>query len=325
MKKWSRTRVDASENRLQQEWPENLRNCFDFVTIDEAHMAKTLGANIHISLEWLYASKHIIVIATPMSNGVEDFRGYMPFLEFREADEWWSPESLADMDFDEDANLYDLADDHPAAKLQLTRRAVKDWIYALRVDPVTKGARLQKIWKRVMIRRTNSSMISFENGRRIGVALSEVQAAFIKCTHFNEEKTKYYAMEDALIGNLIVEGSSTETRRKLKWSLATHRNLSLLSMWMGLLELDTKFNLKAVNLKATLEEKIFFLEWFRDNHTRPEMKNPGPLLLDICNGSPKVRALLRNVRSQVSTLCLCFCQRLPILYFCQRLPVLCFC
>ena len=124
--------------------------------IDAGFDTFPLGANIHISLECLYASKYIIVTATPMPNGVESFGGYMPFLESREADEWWSPESLADMDFEEDANPYDLADDHPAAKLQLTRKAVKDWIYALRVDPVTKGARLQKIWKRVMIRRTNS-------------------------------------------------------------------------------------------------------------------------------------------------------------------------
>lgn len=34
---------------------------------------------------------------------------------------------------------------------------------------------------------------------------------------------------------------------------------------------------------------------------RPDMKDPGPLLFDKCNGSAKVRALLRNFKSQVST------------------------
>ena len=46
------------------------------------------------------------------------------------------------MNFDKDINSFDLVNDYSAAKLQLTRRAIKNWIYALRVDTVTKSARL---------------------------------------------------------------------------------------------------------------------------------------------------------------------------------------
>ena len=106
---------------------------------------------------------------------------------------------------------------------------------------------------------------------------------------------------------------------------------------MGLLDLDIKFNLKIINLKAILIEKTFFLEWFRASYTRSQIKDFDSLLFDIYDDSLKIRALLRNIKSQINTLCLCFCQRLSvtlyqrfsilylyysILYFYQRLSIL---
>ncbi|KAF6227951.1 hypothetical protein HO133_007679 [Letharia lupina] len=116
-------------------------------------------------------------------NGVEDFRGYMPLIEPHGAEKWWSPESLREMNFKEDENPYDVPDDHPAAKLQITTKAVKEWIFALRVDPVTKGVRLAKMWKRILLRRIFSGQVPFNDGRKISDQLPRVQGALINCTH----------------------------------------------------------------------------------------------------------------------------------------------
>lgn len=292
--------ADNYENQLHPDWDGSLRGCFQFVLLDEGHLVKSSNTSIHTSITWLYASKYILATASPMPNGIDDFKGYMPFLEHSSAEIWWSEKSLAEMEFKEDENPYDLTDDHPAAKLQMTSTAVKKWIFAARVDSITKGVRLNKIWKRIMLSRTNSSKIPFMTGRTIGDNLPVVQAAYINCSSTPKEKAEYQAKEDKLTGKLIVGGSSSQTASKPEWSLATHRNLSLLTMWLGLPALDAKYNLKATNMKSTLQDKNFFLEWFRDKHVHPDLKSPGPLLAEICDGAPKIRALLRNLRSQVS-------------------------
>ena len=63
----------------------------------------------------------------------------MPFVEHKDADLWWSDDSLEEMSFEEDMNPYNLANNHPAAKLQMTTRATQDWIYANRIELAMKG------------------------------------------------------------------------------------------------------------------------------------------------------------------------------------------
>ena len=55
---------------------------------------------------------------------------------------WWDEASLDAMGFVKDLNPFDVKDDHPAAKLSLTRRRYKDWINQLGVDAVAKGKHL---------------------------------------------------------------------------------------------------------------------------------------------------------------------------------------
>lgn len=156
---------------------------FHIVGCDEGHLVKTLAAKGSLSLQWLGASKHFFISATPMPNGIDDFRGYMLFIEPWKADQWWSERNLTEWNFAADANPYDLPDDHPATKIQLTSAAVKDWIFTYRIDPATKGAHLAKLWKRVLLRRTFSSRVPFHHGKNIGAQLPRVQAALINFTH----------------------------------------------------------------------------------------------------------------------------------------------
>lgn len=166
---------------------------------------------------------------------------------------------------------------------------------------MTRGVRLAKVWRYLLLRRIFFSRISFDEGRMIGENLSRVQGALINCSHTGEEHVMYQRLEDELTHKLIIAGSTSDVQKKPRWSLATYRQLTMLSMWSLLPKLDRDFNLKAVNMKTTLEQKYFFLDWFRDQIPYPNPAQPADMLIYLCTGAPKLRALLRNIRSQVST------------------------
>ena len=73
----------------------------------------------------------------------------------------------------------------------------------------------------------------------------------------------------------------------------------MLTTWINLPEIDEGVDLKATNMKTTFDEKDFFLAWFEAQGQKPDLNDPAPLLQILLGGAPKVRALLRNVRSQV--------------------------
>ena len=86
-------------------------------------------------------------------------------------------------------------------------------------------------------------------------------------------------------------------RRSLKGSL--YRQLFMLIMWLDIFKVDRAFNLKATNLKNLLEIKEFFIDWFHAFSGKYSLDSPGPMLQLVCSDRPKIRALLRNIRSQV--------------------------
>ena len=104
---------------------------------------------------------------------------------------WWDEASLDAMGFVKDLNPFDVRDDHPAAKLSLTRRGYKVGINRLGVDADAKGKHLAQIWKQVELRRTHSSCIVFRRGRVIGESLPHVRAAIVNCIHTSSEHTRY--------------------------------------------------------------------------------------------------------------------------------------
>ena len=108
-----------------------------------------------------------MLTATPIPNDMEDWGGYMPFIEPQNANEFWEEKSRKELDFKEDEDPFALDDLHPAAKLKFTTRAFKDWIAHRRIEPVRQGAYLERIWRKTILRRTMSSSIPFNNGRMI--------------------------------------------------------------------------------------------------------------------------------------------------------------
>ena len=73
-----------------------------------------------------------------MPAGANDFAGYMKLLE-RPNLNLHNEQNLRTMDVEEWVNPYRLNDHHPAAKLRLTRKAAKDFIFNSAVAPQIKG------------------------------------------------------------------------------------------------------------------------------------------------------------------------------------------
>ena len=295
--RWSRTQADSNIDNLDPKWPDALDNMFGFVVLDEAHIIKHVSNKTSTCITWLSAAFHILITATPIPNGIEDWRGYMPFIQHKDADQWWAEDSLDEMEFEGDENPFDLDDAHPAAKLQMTSQAARDWIFANRIDPATKGLYLSRVWERCMLRRTYSSRVPFEVGPTIGSKLPKVHATLINCTYDEDEQAQYYALADQLTGALLLPGSGV---RRVKWSLAIQRKLQLLSTSTLLPNIDEVFNLKAANMKKLFEEAGFFTKWLEDEGEAGFGVEKA--VWKLCRGAPKVRALLRNIRSQVSGL-----------------------
>lgn len=105
--------------------------------------------------------------------------------------------------------------DHPAAKLLFTKRAYKDLIARVGVDPVTKGNHLAQLWKRVLLRRTHSSCNPFEGGQRGREHLPRVKAAVINCSYNHEESVRHKALEDDITGVNVVTYSKRLAQLKV--------------------------------------------------------------------------------------------------------------
>ncbi len=86
--------------------------------------------------------------------------------------------------------------------------------------------------------------------------------------------------------------------QKPKWSLGVHRKLA---RGVYLRDLDLHWDFKATNVKKTFEKTDYFFEWFREFNDHMDLDDPSQCLQELLAGAPKIRALLRNVRSQVSS------------------------
>ena len=73
-------------------WDGNLEDCFETVINDECHTLKSLSADVSVTVQWLKPQeKYIIISATTIPKGIDDWIGYMPFVQSEDADFWWSP------------------------------------------------------------------------------------------------------------------------------------------------------------------------------------------------------------------------------------------
>ena len=219
-------------NIPDQQWEFNLSDCFENMICDEAQHLKDPTSAMSVAAQWVQAKFHVLASATPIPNGINDWLGYMKFIEPLDAETKWSLENLARWGCDEHTDPFFLAG--PGAALCFMYRAVKDFVVRSTIDHTTQGRRLNHLWKHTMVRRNLASRIPFNNGPRIGEQLPQVKAALIKCHYTQSEVKAYQDTYKQLESQLI-----TRTQKKRSgWSLVTQRKLTLMTMGLRLLELD---------------------------------------------------------------------------------------
>ena len=59
----------------------DLSNKFEFTAIDEAHVIKNATTASHTMVRWLKSPFTILVTASVLPNRVNDFKGYMEFIQ----------------------------------------------------------------------------------------------------------------------------------------------------------------------------------------------------------------------------------------------------
>ena len=320
LKTWRRNIKDLSkrdaielETQLDHRWHENLFNCFDIIICDEAHVLKSFATKTTIVIDWLNAKFHILIIATSMSNEMNDWSEYISLIESKNAKQWWSDTSLTIMSVDKNVNSFDLTNDHLVVKLKLTQKTTKKFLFRYSISSVIKNLYLRKIWEIVLLKRTNSFRISFDENRRIEDVISFVQTIIINCAHKSKETKKHTKLQNMLTEDLIVVDFDFDIKdKKSKWFLKIHRQLQLLFMFLNLSLLDETFNLKIENMKIIFEDLECHMSWLKTLISSKIFienlsQNLTSMLKKLMNDVSKIRVLFKNLRDQMRHF---FCERL---------------
>ncbi|KAG8528913.1 uncharacterized protein KY384_006602 [Bacidia gigantensis] len=277
-------------------FPFSLKEGFHNVIIDEAHLLKDDDAEMSIAVQWLSGQFHILVTATPMPNDVTDFRGFFKLIQRKDHDQLWSKASLLNMNVKENVNPYALPDTHPAVCLRMTMKAAVAYIFPTTIPDTTQGNRLAMVFRQCLLRRTYASKVPFYTGEPIGSRMPRVQSFIIVCNMTPAEKQTYDRFDTEASSGLITG------KEKLKWNLGVFRLLGLASTWVHFPMLDCRTQMRAKDMKTITADAAFVRKWIgliRHNDQRRGPIDPLEIVAAACEGSPKLRALLKTVRSQV--------------------------
>lgn len=290
----------------EPEFPGNLDGCFDVIVIDEAHSIKNDETSGHATIRWLNAQFLILATASVAPNRVNDFQGYMEFVDT--GIDLWTDENLRKWEVTDKINPYELADNHPAACLRYTTKAVKKFI--TNVDKAKKpspappdksGFYMSMVWQRCMIRRTYASKNPAKPNHLIGEDICRFFTRRIVCRFTNAEFQKYEAISMEAEMKLIKFIDD-----KVVWNRKWSRKLLLNSTWLGFHYISDLLHANSVQYWKQEPRKMLH-QWLRllidamktsDEQNIPILPDEDDvfgILALFCRGSPKLRATLRII------------------------------
>lgn len=302
---WTREDAEAAFDVPDKVWERNLSGLFDLVMIDEAHVVKNAGSGINVSIQWLESPFTVMVTATVLPNDISDSEGYIHLIEGGR--NLWNPLSLQTLGVSDDVNPFELPDDHAAAALMLTLRAVKTYITAPQANPQKRSFYLQKVWRKCLIRRTYVSQDPAQPGREstIGESLPKLFTRNVIC-RFNkyeqEDYNKLSARPLQKLAHFLPDG-------KVCWNRRYLRQLMLLSTATWFHWVNAYMTADTVKEWMAMQNSLwgivkmihtFKLEATGDaGFTLPEKHEKTRLLAILCQGSPKLRHVLQIIGSLV--------------------------
>lgn len=311
VKTWARKNGRRFEGKAAHPptgFPFNITGLFKIAIFGEAHSLINTTHSIHKAAVWLQSDFNLLVTATPLFNSIREFQGYMPFLLGNQ---------LYEDDQDDNDNSekhYLLHNDDPTIIKQLHPSAIFQNILRKDVDPELAGARMQKVLKQLMIRRTLLSRINFETGPRIGDDIPAAQRHILTVRWTETEAKCYSKFSQVYKTNLFTISPGSPSC--FVWNMYKYRRLSLLSAWLGMALIRASLKVKHISrcLRA-LETGTLCQKWIKTiTNVHPIHKDSLTAFLEVFNtndkvtpknllfllaGSPKLRKLLPMIRDQV--------------------------
>ena len=87
------------------------------------------------------------------------------------------------------------------------------------------------------------------------------------------------------------------------WNLIVHKQFQILSMSTQLSTIDTKHNLKNINIKTLMSSNNFFYKWLRKFRSNENFNDHEIIILriyELLKEVSKCRVMLKNIRNQIS-------------------------
>ena len=161
------------------------------------------------------------------------------------------------------------------------------------------------MWEKCLVRRTLSSSIPFEDGKKIASDIAPSQNRIVKAPMTAPEKALYDKETPPLYRKLVRKMRNG----KLVWDMAKYRQLTLLTTWVDFLHVHA--SIKASDMGAAVkmaEDKTLFFacqQIIMEAENIPNDLDPNNpkdherALTYVLRGSPRLRALLPIIAEQV--------------------------
>lgn len=326
LKHWRRTvrhiarpRLEGRDLDYDPECPSMLPKMFEMVVVDEAHMLKQEDGHWQHAALWLDPTFTLLVTATPGINSLDDWKGYLPFVQPRNP-----PTDDLGQPYPAHTNPYvdgGIGDHLPLLRLQsdIFKHNISD-----NRNETLAGAYVRKFQEVCMVRRTFASKI---NSHPVSEDLPRIFKYYIDCHYSAEQQAEYQEMADPHLAKLILnltKPGDPRDRGRIIWNQEYARNLILDSDWLGYEYCNEELLVENI---YSLTDKPNWLWWLLQivrrgrqaadaeraqaareagEEPRPERDYFVPAVSDrpdlvgaVCNDSPKYKALLGLVSDWV--------------------------
>jgi SNF2 family DNA or RNA helicase len=297
--------------------PQNLRQCFERVILDEAHEVRNQETQNSWTIQNLRAQNNILLTATPFINTVEDIAGLVKILRPDE-DELWRKENLKKLGviltddtgqeqetIDPDCfNPWTLDDpSEPGYDLRWTSISLRHHIFSQKSTLAEKGAVMRPIFKEFILKRGYPSKV---DGKRIGDELPPVQNITVYLKFTQLEQDYYQPIFEKYLKKLFRKRGES-----IVYDTNSFRLLTLLTSWLGFERLASTYKVKmlkdfgrrggnAMTILADLlsaEKKAGIPP--TEQTSMPHPNDIQGILAVFARGSPKLRYLLLTIAELV--------------------------
>lgn len=292
------SQADALENSMDTRCPHMLEGRFFMVVIDEAHLIKREKGKWAQTMLWLQPHFYLLATATPAINSIQDWAGYLPFLQPRA-----EPKDLEKTTTDESLNPY-IKDSQLDPLCRLDPAVANKHIFKNR-NAIAAGAHVKELQKVCTVRRGYATKV---NGQACGEALPSLFRRHLQ-PKFSVEAQKLYKRYSREPTRYLVK--RMKNSNKVVWNQKNFRHLVLLTTWLGfeaILEDVKSEHLEEMRKdpNKTLWRWLTKVKAFResqgDTYDLPKNQNDIVSLLKLlCADSPKLKMLLALVGDEVVT------------------------